>query len=464
MGWTAGILLGLFFSFCPERVETLVITNPADASFDRSSMSGLAPWVAWQKKGLLLFTNEKGDNVRQIVDVALKKSGLERVEHVIFVGSPRAIPLERRKNPLPGKDEWIETEPLAPLEGEPFSFSVGRIFHEDPAVVHRMLCRACRWEKEPCPAPKAMVASNPGGGLQLLETFSRGSALELKNAGFEVAAFFGPDCTRSELRRLIPDQTLFLYEGHHSTLIRDYEAHLWKEPLSPSLIILQSCLALSEDKAGPFLERGALAVVGSSTRTYSGSGGALALSYLDALVHEKQTLGQGLRHAKNFLLAFAKLKEQRLGEKSTLGGANLRTAWAFTLWGDPTLRLPLPAWSEDRLPGVSHEVRGKEIIVHVPEKKFPSIRGERFEAALVPNLRLGGLLVKREDEPADLVPLVFREIHLPPGPEGMEPRLKSKLSRKRWVFLWDARRQVGYLLLRPADGAKKIRFQLTWGA
>ena len=35
--------------------------------------------------------------------------------------------------------------------------------------------------------PKALIVSNPGGGLPLLETFSRNTANEFKNAGYEIS-------------------------------------------------------------------------------------------------------------------------------------------------------------------------------------------------------------------------------------------------------------------------------------
>ena len=54
-------------------------------------------------------------------------------------------------------------------------------------------------------------------------------------------------------------------------------------------------------------------MVGSSTRTYSGSGGAFSLAFFNALLYDGQSLGGSLRQAKNFLLAYALLKEKRLG-------------------------------------------------------------------------------------------------------------------------------------------------------
>src|SRR5437588_175476 len=153
-------------------------------------------------------------------------------------------------------------------------------------------------------------------------------------------------------------------------MVDEYGLPGWTEPLRPSLIFLQSCLALNEAEAQPLLQRGAVALVGSSTRIYSATGGAFTLAFFDALLYDDATLGGALRQAKNFLLAYALLKEKRLGDKAKLGGANLRSAWAFTLWGDPTLRLPQPAPSATALPPVRHQVQKDRIVVTLPEKSY----------------------------------------------------------------------------------------------
>ena len=51
------------------------------------------------------------------------------------------------------------------------------------------------------------------------------------------------DLTAKELRELLPQQDVFLWEGHYRTLIDDFEMPKWTEPLRPSVIFLQSCLA-----------------------------------------------------------------------------------------------------------------------------------------------------------------------------------------------------------------------------
>jgi hypothetical protein len=309
------------------------------------------------------------------------------------------------------------------------------------------------------------VASNPGGGLSLLETLSRTTSGELSNAGYRTTALFGRDLTSARLREALTEADLFLWEGHQSTLIKDWGFPTWDEPLPPAVHFLQSCLALQEEKAGPLLGRGAVAVLGTSTRTYSGSGGAFSLAYLDALAHERRSLGESLRQAKNFLVAYSMLKEKRLGEGAKRTGANLRAAWAFSLWGDPTLRLPAPHPEMDARPAIRHEIVGRTLIIHLPERTLPAVRTEKYRAEILPNARLAGLLRKTGRPPEPLVPLVFAEVEMPRARPGVTPRLHGRLPSSHWVFNWDERRKVGYLLALPRPGdARELRFHIDWNS
>jgi hypothetical protein len=229
-------------------------------------------------------------------------------------------------------------------------------------------------------------------------------------------------------------------------------------------MFLQSCLALNEVETAPLLRRGALAVVGASTRTYSGSGGAITLAFFDGLLYEDQTLGGALRQGKNFLLAYSLLKDKRLGESAKLAGANVRSAWAFTLWGDPTLKLPQRERPAGALPSVRHEVHGRTIVLSVPEKYYDKVVTSRYQARMPPNARLAGLLTKESDDDGQrLIPFLFAEVHLPRVPPDQTPRLSSRVPEKNWVFCWDARRRCGYLLItpRPRD-EREIRFRVEW--
>lgn len=444
-------------------IRTLVLANPTDDRDGRSGMSALAPWIALQKRAALLLTNEAGDDTRALVERSLKRTALRHVDSLILVADLKAIPPERRPNPVPGKDAFIEMEPLTPSASEPFSFATGRLFQKDTGLLALQLARQHLLTAKNKPL-KALVVSNPAGGLPLLETFSRNTAKELRNRGYETASVFGNHVTKEDVRRLLPQQDVFLWEGHHSTMTRDYGLPDWPEPLEPSLVFLQSCLALCEPEALPLLERGAVGVVGSSTRTYSASGGACSLAFFDALLYEKQTLGGSLRQAKNFLLAYSLLKEKRIGAAAKLGGANLRSAWAFTLWGDPTLQLPEPDSPDNALPVVRHEVHGNSIILFQPQQAHARVAVSPYQSQMLPNARLAGLVqTNAASSVRRLASLLFAEVSLPKAPHGKVPRLHSRLPSDRYVFCWDPRRRCGYLLAAPrAKDQGELHFQVSW--
>ncbi|HZT79673.1 MAG TPA: C25 family cysteine peptidase, partial [Gemmataceae bacterium] len=445
-------------------VRTLVVANPADGRPGFGGMSDLAPYVALGRKAALVLTGPTGKDAEEAVRAAVRRRELRQADALVFVAGLKAVPMKERPNPVPGdKDKVIEMEPCTPAPGEPFTFATGRLFHDDLHVVALQLARQRLLAGSRGPR-KALVASNAGGSLPLLETFSRSTVQELRNAGYETRALVGKDVTEDDLRRLLPEHDVFLWEGHHNTLIKDWKFPEWTEPLPPALIFLQSCLALMDWKALPALERGAVGVVGSSTRTYSASGGACSLAFFNALLYEDASLGDALRQSKNFLTAYAQLKEKRLGKGAKRGGANLRAAWAFTLWGDPTLKLPRPEQPDGAVPPVEHEVRGNTIVVSLPGDRLDKVRSAKYQAQVPANGRLAGLVRKTGEKDVNpLVPLVFTEVRLPKAPPGRTPKLRTRLPESNWVFLWDARRRTGYLLATPrARDTGELRFRVEW--
>lgn len=444
-------------------VSTLVVANPNDTDQGLGSMSALAPWVALRHRAALLLTNARGDNTEAVVQAALQAQELARVDNLILVGNRQALPMHVRPNPLAGKDAIIEMEPMTPSGSEPFTLATGRLFHPDRAVVTLMLARPHLFSAMSGPR-KALVVSNPGGGLPLLETFSRNSVHELRNRGYQTTALFHDDANKEAVRRLLPSQDLFLWEGHYKTMVERYSLPGWPEPMGPSLVILQSCLALNEKEALPLVQRGAVALVGSSTRTYSATGGAFTLAFLDALLYENQSVGGALRQAKNFLLLYSLLKEKRLGSAAKFNGANVRSAWAFTLWGDPTLRLPHPPPPANARTPFRHEVHGNTIVFYLPDATYEKVRTEQYQSQMAPNARLAGLLNKNAGEDVrHLVSFYFAEVSLPQVPADRTPRLRSPLPDQHWAFGWDARRRCGYLLVLPrAKDQHELRFQVDW--
>jgi hypothetical protein len=446
-------------------VRNIVVANPADTTRELGGMSVLAPWIAVQRRAALVLTKDDGSNATAAVTAALKNPALARAETLVIVANLRAIPVEKRPNPVPGKDADIEMEPMTPTGDEPFAFGIGRLFHEDPAMLALVLARQELLPEDGKPR-RALVVSNPGGGLPLLETFSRHTAREMRNAGYQTTAMFENDADKDDVRKLLPAQDVFLWEGHYKTLTDEFGFLTWTEPLPPSLCFLQSCLALKEEEALPLFSRGAIAIVGSSTRTYSGTGGAFTLAYFNALLYENQTLGGALRQAKNYLLAYSMLKEKRLGAAAKLSGVNVRSAWAFSLWGDPTLRLPHPARPKEAREPVSHEFHGSTLVVNLPNATYDKVKVGKYEAEMRPNARLAGLLrMSTENEDfRQLVPFVFVEVRLPDAPPGKSPRLTSHLPNKQWVFVWDGRRKSGYLLITPRKDKQEIHFKIDWEA
>jgi hypothetical protein len=445
-------------------IRTAVVTNPFDAKTHPTPLSVLSPWLAVQKRAPLLLTSEDGTDAASIVETACKRIPLRHVDALILVADLQAIPMEQRVNPIPAdKDATIEMEPLTPTGRDPYSYAVGRLFHDDRAAVPLLLARQ-RLLAESRRTPRALVASNPGNGLPLLETFSRNTVGEFRNAGYKTTALFGDDVACEAVRRLMPENDIFLWEGHHNTLIKEWAMPEWDEVLPPSLVFLQSCLALKDYKAHPLLSRGAVGVIGSSTRTYSASGGACSLAFFNALLYDGQTVGASLRQAKNFLVAYSLLKEKRLGKDATRSGANLRAAWAFTLWGDPTLEMPRAKQPADAVKSIAHTVQGDTITVQVPDEKHDKVMSGKYQVRMPANARLAGLLRKeKEADGQPLVPFVFAEVRLPKAKAGMVPQLSSKLPSSHWVFNWDERRGVGYLLVEPrAKEENEIRFHVKW--
>src|SRR5207244_9783811 len=173
-----------------------------DARHQTGRMSSLSPWIALQRRAALLLTNDAGSDAKEVVNTALKQPRLRRAGNLILVADLQSIPPEKRPNPLEGKDSEIEMEPSTPAGVEPFTLATGRLFHEDPGVVALMLARQ-RLLRSPAAARKALVASNPAGGLPLLETFSRHTTRELQNCGYETTALFGDAVSKDEVRRLL---------------------------------------------------------------------------------------------------------------------------------------------------------------------------------------------------------------------------------------------------------------------
>ena len=85
-----------------------------------------------------------------------------------------------------------------------------------------------------------------------------------------------------------------------------------------------------------------------------------------------------------------------------------------------------------------------------PDETYEQIKTDGHVARTWPNARLAGLITKPgESDEKSLVPLLFAEVKLSPPASGGVPHLSSRVTHHNYVFIWDERRQTGYLLVRP---------------
>jgi len=369
---------------------------------------------------------------RPIVRAALKNQDLLRADALILLGYLKALPMERRPNPIPAdKDAYIEMEPLTPrAPSRSHSPRAGCFTRIEP-------CNAFGGPAEPPHQRNRLgaqgpVVSNPAGGLPLLEAFPRNTALELSQCRVQADILFGNEASKDGLRKVLPAQT-FSSGRAPQHLIKEYGVHEWTEPLRPALVFLQSCLALTERQgANPFLQRGAIAVVGSSTRTYSGSGGACALAFLTPCTTTAPLWAGSLRHAKNF---FWPIPSSR------------KNGWA---------RTPSRAGPTCVLPGRSHSGRshveaapslgagqcstldppqssGQHHRSH-PAGKNPQESGDcEVPVRVKPNGRLAGLLREGDKDGQRLVPFVSRRSTAQGATRQNAPPAQPA-PNTRWVF------------------------------
>jgi len=102
---------------------------------------------------------------------------------------------------------------------------------------------------------------------------------------------------------------------------------------------------------------------------------------------------------------------------------------------------------------------------HSPSEARPHVR-PTCDGKAVDGIRaFAGLLEQGlEGGKRELTPLVFAPVHLPGVPPGSAPHLHSRLPARNWVFSWDQRREVGYLLAIPKRGdGKELRFSVSVG-
>ncbi len=441
-----------------------VLASPGDLD----GCGVFAPWVSTLRKAPLLLTNEEGTDSEKVVEAALAGPDAGGVETMLVVADPDAIPQAKRRNPTGGRDgDFVDVEPWVPTKkGVLVSMSSGRFYNPDRAGVPLLVARQKVLNAAKGP-PSVFISSNPGDGLRLLETFSRNTGREMENAGCKVTGMYGRfTLNETQARKAMTEHDYFIWEGHNGTVRGRFGVGRFQDPMRPSIAFIQSCAELNAQVVGPLLDRGAVAVIGTPNRMFSGSGGSYVLAFSDAMAYDGMDVGAAMRHAMNYMLLYAELKEMRLGGDARLGGANRRAAYTFCLWGDPTSRLPTPTPGPDALPRLKASGSKTAITIKLPEQKYPTTEVMPYRAEMYPGGRLAGLYsFEGEDEGKSLIPLAFAEVHIPDAPAGKVPHLSSRVPARNYVFKWDARRKVAYVLLLPRDkDVDEVEFRVHWDA
>ena len=265
-----------------------------------------------RKDALLLLTNDEGKNVRAMVDEAPRQPGGARPTASFSSAICAAIPMEKRPNPLAGKDAFIEMEPLTPHGKRPFSLR-GR-----PAVPRGSGRR--RADARPAAAASARASTRPSSsatraaGCRCWRRFSRTTAQEFANAGYDVPSFFGREGGRRTTVRTPAARADDLPVGRASQ-------HAG-EPLRGACAGPSRCgprssscrAAWPSSRARPSRSWSAAPSASSAARRGpTPAPAALSLAFFDALLYEEQSMGGRAAAGEELLLAFSLLKEKRLG-------------------------------------------------------------------------------------------------------------------------------------------------------
>jgi len=250
------------------------------------------------------------------------------------------------------------------------------------------------------------------------------------------------------------------------------DVHSQLDEISPStdpcelegmpLILIQSCHSLDETILD-ILTTGAVGIVGSKTNIHSASGSAFIKAFCDGLLYRSDTIGEGLRDAKNYLLCVSALKKAR---GHTQYAKVERVAHSFHLWGDPELRLFNSLQDSQRLKPVSARfVEPDKISITIPTKRLATSRTEEYFFRMFPGSEAAGILKRlKGKEIRRVAPIYFFRI---PMPKGFEPTQYAGLKKSddttaRAVFFVDSFKRFLYIVYFPAKEEKEQVFTLQF--
>jgi hypothetical protein len=382
-----------------SRPTAVVIANPLDrrSLFSPSSLSLLAPLVsAVHRAPLFLVEDAPPETIEQATLAFLERHVLSP-SHVILVGDELALRSHRVPDPVlvaggpeaRGGGTEVRVELFSDIDrDEPQDFAVGRIVGEGAGQASATLARQYHLPRGSSARP-VIFFTNADGIFRLGETISRTTAAELRNVGVAVKAYYGEKISHPLIQKSLTATDVLVWEGHARDLTLEEQGGIAAKG-APDLVILQGCYTF--DRSDPFIlmDKGTVAIVGTSTAIYSASGSALARAFFDALLYDGADLGTATRNARNFLLALTHLKRAR---KHSDWRKTYRAALAFALWGDPTLR-PNLATGEPKLAPMTWAREDQGLTLTIPARGLDRVAVGRFVAEPPPRSMLSGLLLR----------------------------------------------------------------------
>lgn len=270
----------------------------------------------------------------------------------------------------------------------PQAFPVGRVVATN--AVHASLAVARRLHLDKDTASKPVIfLTNADEIFALGETISRTTVQDLRNLGVRVHAYYRDEVTPEISRQALGQTDVLVWEGHPRDLTLEQRGGVTVDR-APRVAVLQGCYTL--DRSDPFIliENGTQAIVATSAAIYSAPGSGFARALFDAVAHDDVDLGTAVRNARNYLLALAALQEER-GHSEW--HKTWRAALAFTLWGDPTYRVPITTGAPAVKPA-TWEREQATLRLRVPHQRQREVAVEKYRARAAPRAMFGGLVLK----------------------------------------------------------------------
>jgi hypothetical protein len=435
----------------PDPPTAVVVTNPADRDglFSPSTLSLLAPLVASVHHApLVVASGAEPETVEQEVLAFLDSYQLAPT-HAILVGDELALRSHRVPDPVlagGGRQAWggdtmIRVELFSEIQHErPQDLVVGRIVAEGVAEGSATLARQYHRPDNRRRRPVIFFA-NADGVFRLGETISRTTVAEFENVRVPVRAYYGDDVTQRLIHKSLGATDILVWEGHARDLTLEEQGGIAAAE-APEIVVLQGCYTF--DRSDPFIlmEKGTIAILGTSTAVYSASGAALARMFFDAILYGGQDLGTATRDARNYLLALAQLQHIRQHKDWR---KTYRAALAFAFWGDPTVMARLRP-ERPKVAPVRWAFGDARLSLEIPRGRLPHTGVGPYYVKAPPRAGFGGLLLRQDSsERRQLKDLYFTVQHLDAGPQTV------CTAGKGWnvISLYAPRTRTITVLARP---------------